>query len=501
MIMDIGLLIPPAGRSAAQPNSSLLSETGQCQQPTQGGTFSALLEDAVKNTLDGQTPPLSDTDNPIEPVPSTVMDGHATEAALIDIAVTLFSQVPDVHEVAALVVERVEPLPNPTGGSLQGVQSIPQLLQELTVAAPHDAITLGDASVPTGPPQAGTADSSINARLQPALDRDQSNESATTDEDSSATNKPVIWNGRGASSNLAPVSLEQPSGDLALPNMQASDSLTADRLPAPGMKEQGSTNLLPAASVNRNVQLPDRPSTVRGPSAIIQAQGEPEGTLLGQALSVPVSAGNGGGGQDPFGASAQGGGEGALFQLSANGVPESVMRGNQPTSFNDQLMSARQTQSSPQGAGPSVLTSATEHLKLTQAFLGDEHSAAMTLPRGMVQTVQMELPSHDAGPLSVRISMVDQMVHTQFTTERSDLGAILIARQDQLLQNLTKSGLELGQFQVHINQEGRQDAFPDRQSRRNGEAPVQQPSEDHSQQAQDPERPNHRPTRVLSLFA
>jgi hypothetical protein len=98
--------------------------------------------------------------------------------------------------------------------------------------------------------------------------------------------------------------------------------------------------------------------------------------------------------------------------------------------------------------------------------------------------------------------MVDQTVHTQFTTDRSDLGTILIGRQDQLQQNLTKSGLELGQFQVHINQEGRQDAFPDRQSRRNGEASERQlASQDQNRQSQDRERPQHGAPRALSLFA
>jgi flagellar hook-length control protein FliK len=120
----------------------------------------------------------------------------------------------------------------------------------------------------------------------------------------------------------------------------------------------------------------------------------------------------------------------------------------------------------------------------------------------MSQTIHLELPSHDSGPLNVRISMMDQTVHTQFTTDRNDLGALLFMRQDQLQQNLIKSGLELGQFQVHVNQEGRQDALPDRQSRRNDGTPEQQlASQDHNPQAQDRDRPNHRPLRALSLFA
>jgi len=126
----------------------------------------------------------------------------------------------------------------------------------------------------------------------------------------------------------------------------------------------------------------------------------------------------------------------------------------------------------------------------------------MTSMSGMAQTVHLELPSHGSGPLNVRISMTDQTVHTQFTTDRNDLGALLLTRQDQLQQTLIKSGLELGQFQVHVNQEGRQDTLPDRQSRRNDGAADQQPaSQNHNPQTHDRDRPNHHPVRRLSLFA
>jgi hypothetical protein len=270
------------------------------------------------------------------------------------------------------------------------------------------------------------------------------------------------------------------------------------------MENQGSSNLLSTTKEQGNalVQSLVRPSADTRPSAIIQEQGNHETTLLSQSLSVRVIEAGGGGAQDSFGDPTKGEAGGGSVQFNAGGTPEPAMRGTQATLFSDQFTSARQTQFLPQGAIASNVTPAADQLKLAQAFFGEDHSATMTAARGMAQTVQVVLPSHEAGPLSVRISMVDQTVHTQFTTDRSDLGAILMGRQDQLQQNLTKSGLELGQFQVHINQEGRQDAFPDRQSRRNGEASEQQPvSQDQNRQPQDRERPDHRTTRALSLFA
>jgi hypothetical protein len=270
------------------------------------------------------------------------------------------------------------------------------------------------------------------------------------------------------------------------------------------MENQGSTNPSPAAQGQANalVQSLVRPSADIRPSAMIQEQGDHEATLLSQSQSVRVIQDSGGREQGSFNDLAQGEGEGSLFQFTAGGVPESVTRGHQSPLFIDQFMSARQTASLPEGTGSPVVMSTTDHLKLTQSLLSGDRSGTTTSMSGMPQTIYMQLPTHDSGPLNVRISMMDQTVHTQFTTDRSDLGALLFMRQDQLQQNLIKSGLELGQFQVHVNQEGRQDALPDRQSRRNDGTPEQQlASQDHNPQAQDRDRPNHRPLRALSLFA
>jgi flagellar hook-length control protein FliK len=139
---------------------------------------------------------------------------------------------------------------------------------------------------------------------------------------------------------------------------------------------------------------------------------------------------------------------------------------------------------------------------MTQAFLGEDHSATMMSGPRTAQTVHLELPSHDSGPLSVRISMTDQTVHTQFTTDRSDLGQFLLTRQDQLQQNLTKSGLELGQFQVHIDYHGQQEAPPEWQSRRQGEAREDnRPPHQAEQQDQDRKQQHARSTQALSVFA
>lgn len=524
--MANGLLIPPAGCSTPQPSSNTSAETGQPQQRTQRGAFSALLKDAVQNIDNGQTTPLSDADHPIEPTPSAAVDDHAAGAALIGVVVVSLPQGPDTQEAASTVAAKAKSLPTadanasvttnsapsptpttsstPTGSTTKNIESTSLLLQGLTVVASPDDGTFGYKPVAANPSPSKTTDSSSVSLPQPALNPNRSSEVPTTPVDSPTTNKPASPSGRAAPVHLAPVPLEQPSEASALSGTRTPGSLSPDQGAPLIMEKQGSTNLPPAAQGQENalVQSLVRPSADIRPSAMIQEQGDHETTLLSQSQSVRVIQDSGGGEQGSFSDLAQGEGEGSLFQFTAGGIPESVTRGNQPPLFIDQFMSARQTASLPEGTGSPVVMSTTDHLKLTQSLLSGDHSATMTSTSGMPQTIYMQLPSHDSGPLNVRISMMDQTVHTQFTTDRNDLGALLFMRQDQLQQNLIKSGLELGQFQVHVNQEGRQDALPDRPSRRNDGAPDQQSaSQDHNPQAQDRDRPNYRPMRALSLFA
>jgi hypothetical protein len=512
--MAIGLLIPPTGCSTAQPSFSASAETGQPQQSSQCGTFSVLLKDAVQNIDNGQTTPLPDADGPIESTPSAAVDDHATGAALIGIVVVSLPQVPDTHEVATSVEDKAESVPtananasanpNPTGPTIQNIESTSLLLQGLTVVVSPDDGTPGHEPVAANPSPSKTTNSSGVSLPQPAINPDGSSVVPTTPVDSPTTKKPASRNGRGAPVHLVPVPLEQPSEASALSGTRPPGSLSPDQGSPHIMENQGSTNPPPAAQGQGNalVQSLVRPSADIRPSAMIQEQGDHETTLLSQSQSVRVIQDSGGGEHGSFSDLAQGEGEGSLFQFTAGGVPESVTRGHQSPLFIDQFMSARQTPSSPEGTGSPVVMSTTDHLKLTQSLLSGDRSGTMTSMSGMPQTIYMQLPSHDSGPLNVRISMIDQTVHTQFTTDRSDLGALLFIRQDQLQQNLIKSGLELGQFQVHVNQEGRQDALPDRQSRRNDGTPEQQlASQDHNPQAQDRDRPNHRPLRALSLFA
>ena len=472
VIMDIGPFIPSADYSAVSASVNALGENGQHQQPAQSGMFSAVLKDLTQDLAEEPLTPFSTADDPIEPDLSTEARDHATGIMLSGIDVVAFFQAQALHEVKWPAADKGEPVQNSTGDTAQSIESVPLLSQDLT-------------------------DSSTGWLLQPVLDHVQLSEIAAKHATSRALDAPPIT---PADLPLAP--LQPLSSNATLPGTPLSSSQISDQRLFPLIEDQGESTLLSAASVNEGIQSLERPSTEVPPSMKVQGQVTEESLLPVHTLSASVIGVSGGSGQNSFETDAQGAGEGTFFDSGENGTPESVMRDNQSSFFNSQLMSARQAQSSIDGERSSGVTPPVDQLKTAQAFLGEDHSAMIPSASGKAQVVHVELPSHDSGPLSVRISMTDQMVHTQFTTDRNELGALLFTRQDQLQHNLAKSGLELGQFQVNIDQQSRQEALPDRQSRRNGGGFEQQPSpQDHNQQAQDRDRPTHRPSRALSLFA
>jgi hypothetical protein len=498
--MDIGLHISQAADSVAPTSSSLLSENDQLQQSAERGTFSALLKNVAQSLSDQPHPPFSNAGDSREPATLSEAGDHATGAALSGIVVASLFPVQDLPVAGGPVSDKSESLEDFTELHTQSIDSTPLLPQGLSVGAFSEDRTMRTEPVPVDSPR--TAESSIDSLPPSVIDLDPSGETPARQEVPRASDEPSTRNSRSAPVALPPVPLEQLSGNSTLPAKTPPNSLITEQISSPVVENQGATSRFPSASVNVAIQSLERPWTGMQPLAMLQEQGTHATTLLDQSLSVPVIGEGGGEEGNPFGTDAYGAGGGTFFRSGESGAPESGTRGNQSQLFGGQVTSALQAQSSPQGEGSSVVTPAADRLKMTQAFLGEDHSATVASASGKVQTVHVELPSHGSGPLSVRISMTDQMVHTQFTTDRNDLGALLFTRQDQLQQSLAKSGLELGQFQVHIDQRGQQEALPDRQSRRNGEAPEQQQaSQDRNPHAQDREQPKLRPSRTLSLFA
>jgi len=350
-----------------------------------------------------------------------------------------------------------------------------------------------------------TPDLSGHLAQQPPLDPAQAPEVPATELKQTVprvTEESSIRSGGSATVDLGPVPLKPSPADPTLPSTPPIGSLIPDQAPSPVVEIQDAKNLLVAASVNGAVHTPlDRPSTGIQQPIIVSDQGTQGTTPLGQSLSTMMMGEQERGQEESSGADGQGQGEATLLRSRTTGTLESSGRDNQSPQFIDQFTTARQNQSSSSGEGAPTVTPAAEQLKMTQAFFAEDRSSHTAVP-GTAHTVHMDLPTHDSGPLSVRISVTDQMVHTQFTTDRSDLGQFLLARQDQLHQDLSKSGLELGQFHVHVDRHGQQGAPSEGQSRRQGETKGDSPPQQQAaQQDQEQKRQHARSIQALSVFA
>jgi len=503
--MDIQIQTPSADRSGASLHSNAFSEKGPLQQSVQSGTFSATLKDAAQNISREKASEDSESDDPIEPTPSSDAEKQPVIAVVIGSTLVPTSLAQDLQVVSSTEDGHVERTQNAQRSSLPGIESALSLPQSVSQVEIQGTGAEGQAGAASEAVLSTSTDGRSGSALQPTIVPGQSGDvSAMTPNQtvSRTTGESRVWNGRVVQADRSSDPLNQPSSHSLAPRTLPQDSPISDQGTIPLMEHHEARNVLAAVYTNGGGQSLERPGTGIQPSAVIQEQEAEAKTLLGQPLTIPVVGASEGRRQDPFWADAQGAEGGAFFHETDSGALELATHDNQSSFFNGQLASARQAQSSIDGERASGLTSPVDQLKTARALLGEAHAEHVTSASGKAQTVHVELPSHGSGPLSMRISMTDQTVHTQFTTDRTELGALLFTRQDQLQHNLAKSGLELGQFQVHIDQQGRQEALPDRQSRRNGGGFEQQPApQDHHQQAQDRDRPAHRPSRALSLFA
>jgi flagellar hook-length control protein FliK len=64
-----------------------------------------------------------------------------------------------------------------------------------------------------------------------------------------------------------------------------------------------------------------------------------------------------------------------------------------------------------------------------------------------------EVAQTDLGRVNVRVAMAHDTVHAYLSTDRPDVGNALMNGQDRLQSALQASGLEMGQFRVHIDRQ------------------------------------------------
>ena len=127
-----------------------------------------------------------------------------------------------------------------------------------------------------------------------------------------------------------------------------------------------------------------------------------------------------------------------------------------------------------------------------------------TAPAPLTHSVQFDLAPADFGQLRVRVVLSDQTVHTHLSTDRAELGQMLTSQQEQLSTQLSAAGLDLGRFQVQVDQGRTNQSGQEWQSHPQPQSDTsQQQQRDSRQQDHSPETPvpSQKRTGMLSLFA
>ena len=322
--MDIGIRSPSADLSGDSIHASALSEKGQLQQPAQSGTFSATLKDAAQNISMEQSPGHSESDDPIEPIPSSDAEKQAVIALVVGAALVPAPLVFDHQAVSSPEAGHAERAQNVQRSSLPGVESVLPQSQNVSQVEIQGAGTEGQEGAVSEAVSPTSTDGLSRSALQSPVIPGQSGEvSAMTPKQtvSQTTDESLVWNGRVAHAGLSSTPLNPPSSHSLAPSALPQDSLTSDQGATYLMEHQGARNVLEAVYMNGGGQSLERPGTVIQPSMVAQEQEAEETTLLGQTLTVPVVGASEGRGQDPFGADAQGTGEWTMFDSGESRAP------------------------------------------------------------------------------------------------------------------------------------------------------------------------------------
>ena len=164
------------------------------------------------------------------------------------------------------------------------------------------------------------------------------------------------------------------------------------------------------------------------------------------------------------------GGQYPPYQQGQGGIPSNIQSGQAPTV-------SPSSQTNPLSPGPE-----TPHVPVTHA-------------------VQFDLAPADFGQLRVRVVLSDQTIHTHLSTDRPELGQILTGQQEQLSTQLSAAGLDLGRFQVQVDQGKTNHSGQEWQSQAHGGTSQQQRDPRQQDPSQEVPVPAQKRTGMLSLFA
>ncbi|MCX5724608.1 MAG: flagellar hook-length control protein FliK [Nitrospirae bacterium] len=166
--------------------------------------------------------------------------------------------------------------------------------------------------------------------------------------------------------------------------------------------------------------------------------------------------------------------------------------------------SGLQYQSAPPGQGgtPANSRSAPASVAPPASLTSRLSPEPETAPVPGSHSVQFDLAPSDFGQLRVRVVLSDQTIHTHMSTDRAELGQMLTNQQEQLSAQLSSAGLDLGRFQVQVDQGSTGQSGQEWQSQaQGGRSQEQRESRQQDLQEDAPVPAKASRSGALSLFA
>ena len=131
-----------------------------------------------------------------------------------------------------------------------------------------------------------------------------------------------------------------------------------------------------------------------------------------------------------------------------------------------------------------------------------EHDLSNAPIPALSRSVVFEVAQPDLGRVNVRVALTNDVVHAHLSSDRPEVGQYLLNGQDRLQTALQASGLDMGQFRVHVERQFAQHGGQEGLSRGYEERSQQQRGhERHQDQGTDALSNDRQRAGVLSLFA
>ena len=194
--------------------------------------------------------------------------------------------------------------------------------------------------------------------------------------------------------------------------------------------------------------------------------------------------------------------EGGDQQFSSDKMPwqapeqEAALQSNHAAEHSAQVISAGNSMLSQARLGEPSAVAPSDRMQPSAPL----HAAELHVSQ-MGRAVLFQLAEPDLGHINVRVALANEVVHAYLSSDRPEVGQVLINGQDRLQSALQAAGFDMGQFRVQVDRQGAQQQGGQDRSWRGDENHSQSSQRDQrgQEQSDEPSRFNQRRHQLGAL--